>query len=218
MSVVRFSFPRICFLLAALSFASCLQPVAQADPTYAFTGVITLPGNDACGGQCIETIDVSFDFQWGAVSQSLPSFNFGTLSNLSISTNGPLDFTTGGNGVDQFPYWAIVDGQQDEVDLLNTSGFTFVNKDIAPVFAASVYSCNSPTCVTDFAPNGFCEIYSCPISSSFSESVVPLQTPEPPILLLLAAGLLAFSTNALRDRALFVRRIASVYGAADLMQ
>lgn len=218
MSVVRFSLPRICFLLAAVIFASCFQSVAQADPTYAFTGVVTLPGNNACNGQCVETINVSFDFQWGPVSQQFPIFNFGTVSNLVVASNGPLDFTTGGNGVGQFPYWAIVDGQQDEVDLLNISAFTFVSVDIAPVFTASVYSCNSASCVTDFAPNGFCEIYSCPVTSSFSESILPVQTSEPPVLLMVTVGLLAFLTKALRDRVLFVCRVAGVYGAADLTQ
>jgi hypothetical protein len=218
MSVVQFTLPRICFLVAAVIFAICFQSVAQADPTYAFTGVITLPGNNACNGQCVETINVSFDFQWSPVSQQFPTLNFGTVSNLVVAPNGPLDFTTGGNGVDQFPFWAIVDGQQDEVDLLNVSAFTFVSLDVAPVFTASVYSCNSATCVTDFAPDGFCEIYSCPVTSSFSESVVPVQTSEPSVLLMVTVGLLAFLTETLRGRLLFVRRVSSVYGAADLTQ
>jgi hypothetical protein len=215
MSFVRFLLPQICFSLASVIFASCFQPVAQADPTYAFTGVVTLPGNNACNGQCVETINVSFDFQWDPVSQQFPTFNFGTVSNFVVAPNGPLDFTTGGNGVDQFPFWAIVDGQQDEVDLLNASAFAFVGVDIAPVFIASVYSCSSATCVTDFAPNGFCEIYSCPVTSSFSESILPVQTSEPPVLLLVTVGLFAFLTKALRGRVLCVCRVAGAYASPN---
>jgi hypothetical protein len=80
----------------------------------------------------------------------------------------------------------------DEVDLLNFSGFSFVNTAIAPVFGAAVYSCSSVTCVTDFAPGGFCEIYSCPITSTFTATVLPM--PEPPSLLLFMISLGLFAS------------------------
>jgi hypothetical protein len=192
------------FALLFALFVLCV-PKAQADPVYAFTGTITLPGNNVCGGQCIETILVTFDFKWDPLNPVFPSWNFGTLSNLTISSSGPLVFAAGGSGVDQFPYWGLANGLGDIVDLLNVSGFSFVNAATPPVFGASVYSCTSVTCTTDFAPGGYCQIYGCPITSTFSESVLPMPTPEPSSLLLLALGFFALIGLTAARRAPFAR-------------
>jgi hypothetical protein len=184
----------LCPLFALLLVSCFLQPAAHADSIFAFTGTITLPGNNVCGGQCLETINVAFDFEWGPVDSSFPSDNFGTLSNLTVTSTGPLVYGPGGSGVDQFPYWGLTDGLGDEVDILNLSAFSFVNSNTAPTFGASVYSCNSATCTADFAPGGFCQVYSCPISYSFSDSVMPISTPEPSSFLMQVAGLLVLTT------------------------
>ena len=45
-------------LALALLFVA---PVSRADQLYAVNGNLTIVGNDACGGLCVETINFSFE-------------------------------------------------------------------------------------------------------------------------------------------------------------
>lgn len=185
---------RSCVLiLILLTLVFCfLEPaIARADTIFPFQGIITLSGNNACNGQCVEAIDVSFDFQWNPVNSFFP----GSISNLTVSSNGALTFagTSGPFLLDNFPYRPLFDGLGDEVDIGISN---FVSADIPPAFFAAMYSCGSATCLTDFAPgNTFPCKYFCGhdpgvVNSIFTESGPPIQTTEPSCLLLLSTGLL----------------------------
>lgn len=174
--------------LVAVIFFFISATLVHADTVYSFDGTITLTGPSI-----VETINVSFDFQWENVG---PPTNPGTVSNLLVTSNGPLNFSGAfGDGPmslsSGFPYSPLLDGQGDEIDIKNLSGFSFVNDSIPPTISAQVYSCSSAACLADFDPGFACAYGVCgtpfPITSTFVE--LPIDAPESSTLMFLFCGL-----------------------------
>src|SRR6185437_10300892 len=127
-------------LLAALFLALS----ARADTLYTLSGTATIPGNDACSGPCLETVNFTFD-----VTESLDTtYNeyFLTLTGASATAQGPLGAFSEALPIslDQGWYIPVLLGHS-ELDLnLGASGFmgNFEDQPFVPgLFGATLYSC-----------------------------------------------------------------------------
>lgn len=167
---------RVMMGLLLLLFATL---TTSADTLFPYVGTITLTGPSV-----IETIDVSFDF-----TPIYGGFEAGTVSDLELSSNGPLIFGAidGEMLPDNTPgYLALLDQYGDDLDLLELT-YLYTPQDV-PTMSANMYSCNSQPCIADFGGEGCA--YFCGQSGFVTANITdPVDTPEPSMLVLLLFGL-----------------------------
>src|SRR6185437_4806418 len=189
-------------LLAALFLAL----PARADTLYTLSGTAIIPGNDACNGPCLETVNFTFN-----VTESFrPDIGeyFLTMTSASATAQGDLGPVDNTSGITLDNAWyAPIDlgasGSASELDI-NFAG-NFESRPFVPnVVSATLYSCGDQTCFTDFCPEDWMFLCNLPgepsfvfpgnglwINANLSNVVVidPAATPEPGSLALALSSL-----------------------------
>lgn len=195
------------FPFFALCCFVCLSAIpAHADPVWTFNGTITMLGTDACGGQCVQTVDFSFQMTWDACAPnpdgSYPcSYVFDPLPGGQASGSGPLGTV-----------WNIAPGET--VTIVATPGgddfwLEFGDYYQGPAFSSSpnaappllwgyMEGCSTETCVIDFidanwtggTPTQHLDNGDGGIGYGSSIQYTVKQTPEPGALTLIVCGLL----------------------------
>ena len=154
------------FALCYFAFVAAIPAGADAlppplPPGYAVSGTLSLTGNNVsvCGGFCTETIAFSFDVGY----QFLPDLNIyqayvadltengsGALGSFTISSPGGEDLVS--NADNHF----IPLGNADfEIDIHLAENLVPAPVTPSLLDFADLYSCETATCITDFAPSGF---------------------------------------------------------------
>lgn len=80
-------------LLVLALLLSCAVIPAHADPTWTLVGTATMLGTDACGGQCVQTLNFSFQVTWEQYAYSYdPSTKYilDPLPGGTATGSGPL--------------------------------------------------------------------------------------------------------------------------------
>ncbi len=144
---------RVALTLLILFFVSCAP--AFADQVYDVTGTVTLTGNNACSGPCIEILDFSFLVTYqpdccGTLTQIV-------LPGSTTTSTGPLaPFALGAAPVN---YFAFFNSAHDEIDVFGP-GFDGERTAVPypNLIGAELYGCGfsgeDALCVTDFVPPG----------------------------------------------------------------
>ncbi len=129
---------------------------AHADQIYDVTGTVTLTGQDACGGICVETLNFTLQ-----LDEQLTQFGY-ALETLSESYNsaGPLPPAEMGPSYDENgEYWPVGFGPGTELDLYVRGANGGPNpvggpNPFVPTFTgANLYSCGNATCGAEFCPD-----------------------------------------------------------------
>ncbi|MGH9736536.1 MAG: hypothetical protein ACRD8A_18345, partial [Candidatus Acidiferrales bacterium] len=169
-----------------LIFAGCV-PASHADTYYQVISNVTFDGTNACGGQCVETLngsfelDVSLDQSANLEATIVP----GSVSFMASGPLGPLNCCTVNFSLG---YIAIggVQGQPDEfdIDAIANTGLSGGNGNGTGQAGIYMYSCESSGCVADFTSSIGTPCFNCATgrnSGTVTFSIVPppVATPEP---------------------------------------
>jgi hypothetical protein len=197
-------------IIIAVVIAAC-SVSARADEVYAVSGALTLVGNNACAGPCTETVNFSFDLDYqycgsaigclgwpyGAYYSNFVDSGSGALGSFTGSFAGPAYFRLSGgdNG------YLAAGSPGGEIDIYANA----LSETPGPpsLVAASLYSCYTTTCVTDFIPttpqNGDVGVFGVGfqppvlgifLDASMESTITPVSTPEPPVWMLLLVGMI----------------------------
>lgn len=155
-----FLFVALCcfaFLSATKTRADALPP--PLPPGYAVSGTLSLTGNNACAGlPCTETIAFSFDVGYQflpdlsvyqAYVADLTENGSGALGAFTESVPGPIFVSNADN------HFIGLGDADFEVDIHMAENI--VPAPVAPSLLdfADLFSCETATCITDFAPSEF---------------------------------------------------------------
>ena len=174
-------------------------PPVVLPPAYDVTGTLTIVGNPVCGGlPCTETIAFSFDFGYQffpafptyvAYFSNLLANGSGAVGSFTYSVAGPQGFGGENN------FLPFLDSAGDGFQIYALSPVFGAPAPVAPSFASfgDLFSCETATCLTDFAPAAFQgqapHVFGIFLSGPAVIKVKAL--PEPATLSLLVWGLLA---------------------------
>jgi hypothetical protein len=185
----------------------CLSAIpAHADPVWTFNGTVTMLGTDACGGQCVQTVDFSFSAAWqlatpdGCPADISPCYLLDTLPGGQATGSGPLgaawnvgpgemltSLTTPGGD----DFWLEFGG------FYQTPAFSTSPDAAPPQLWGYQEGCGTETCVLDFmegqawlGPGYHYGYGDAGIGNGSSIQYTVKQTPEPGTLTLIVCGLL----------------------------
>lgn len=128
---------------------------ADSGPAYDISGIMTLTGNNDCGGTCTQTISNSFELLSPQVPSSPSSqicafeaFAGCVIGPITASSTGPLG--TFSSDSQPFPdhgfFLAFLNGENDEVDMY----FGPAGVATPPVaLLSNLFECESAPCVND---------------------------------------------------------------------
>lgn len=207
-SLRLFSFFAMCSFVCLSAFP------AHADPVWTFNGTVTMLGTDACSGQCVQTVDFSFQATWevaapadGGNSQcpggTFPCYFFDTLPGGQATGSGPLGtvwnvfpasgmwtslYTPGGDD-----FWL-----EFSPDCYQCVDFSSSPTSNPPEMWGYMGGCGTETCMVDFVdanwtggtPTVHFEEGDAGIGNGGSIQYTVKQTPEPGTLTLIVCGLL----------------------------
>jgi hypothetical protein len=215
---------KMALVLGLLCLASvCLASVSRADQIYAVNGSLTIVGNDACAGLCVETLNFSFDLDEYDMIDYYVSIVPGSASVTSLGplgTFGPPDgpfgpYSYGGNpnsNYIEFFTTAPVEfpsppGQSPpEIDIWLAEDGVSETPFVPQIAGADLFSCGffppTQSCVTDFCPpSQECgtpeRLY---LIGAVESVVTPISTPEPGTLPLLGIAFLALLFLRVRSK------------------
>lgn len=205
----------------AIAAVVLLATGAHADAipasSYAINGSMTIPGN----GSFTETIDFAFTLDYFTVGSYLGGPIYGYYATIPgpvlVAASGPLGLFGGSsqiylsNGLGAYiPFVNSASptinsafiGNFDEIDLdMNNleEGAPFAPFSGPPTLASSeIYRCDTATCQQDFSATGGPTILHGPYGTAqFTATAIP--TPEPPMILLTAIGILGLVGMAWRQ-------------------
>jgi hypothetical protein len=198
--VVTFRFSRIVSLLALGCFVWLSTTPVRADqivlaPAWDVSGTLSIVGNNACSGlPCTETVAFSFDLGY----EFFPDVNTyeayianvtenwsGDLGSFHVTTTGPQRVNASQN------IFGFADPADDEIDINIIQGFVSTPPVTPSFVGATLYTCGTTTCLTDFAPSLFQgrtpPQFGILVGGPAEFTVTP--TPEPATLTLLVCGL-----------------------------
>lgn len=194
----------VCIFLMFAGFV----PTSHADTYYKVTILnITFDGTNACGGQCVETFDGSFELDVFLPPAGVNLDATIVPGSVSFTSSGPLgvlnccgvNFGMGYIAITGAPLQPYGPDEFDITLIANTDLFGGTGIGEAGI---EMYACESATCVADFTSPIGTPCFNCgtgPSSGTVTFSLIPppVSTPEPKALalLLLAIPALLFWAN-----------------------
>lgn len=203
--VVTFRLFKIVSLLALGCFVWLSTAPVRADqiptppvvlpPGWDVSGTLSIVGNNACSGlPCTETVAFSFDLGY----EFFPDVNTyeayianvvnnwsGALGSFSTTNTGPERVNASQN------IFGFFEPAGDEIDINIVQGFVSTPPVTPTLLGATLYTCGTTTCLTDFAPPTFQgrtpPQFGILVGGPAEFTVTP--TPEPATLTLLVFGL-----------------------------
>jgi hypothetical protein len=143
---------RIVSLALALLTLTATRAGATEIYRYLVEGSLTVNGNNACGGPCLEKLDFSFQLEY--VKDSFGSWAPVWLSSANVTAVGPLSGFTVPEPFGRPTYVPFFNAAGDEIDL-SYSQTTFLPTDptVAPTFSlVNLWGCRSEACWSGFVP------------------------------------------------------------------
>ncbi|HTU35712.1 MAG TPA: PEP-CTERM sorting domain-containing protein [Candidatus Acidoferrum sp.] len=172
---------KVIFVCIFFMFAGFV-PASHADTYYKVTiSNVTFDGTNACGGQCVETLNGSFELDVFSQNGNLE----GTLvpGSVSFTASGPLGTLSCCTVNFDLGYIAI-SNSSDEFDIDAIANTSLSGGNGTGQAGIYMYSCESAACVADFTSPIGTPCFNCatgPSSGTVTFSLIsaPVSTPEP---------------------------------------